>query len=101
MELNTIAIGAATILVNVGGQVPLALTGTIERKPYYGRHDALKVLFPKKVEVEGSIREEEDFLVLNVISAILPPGFPLTIAQLLGTLAINIDYVILVTPVEV
>lgn len=110
MSENNVAIGSVTILVNVGGGVPLALTGVIQKLTtlkfgsYGGRGS---IVFPCKaktgheVEVEGEITELEQFLIVDVTTAILPPGFPLTIAQLTASdVAINLDYVILILPVE-
>lgn len=90
-------IGTATILVNVGGQVPLVLTGTILAE--LPRHHNDSQPLPKKLEVEGKISEEETFLVVNVTGAILPPNFPLTIANLTTELAISADYIIAILPV--
>lgn len=96
-----IRIGTANILVNVGGQVPLVLTGTILAEVPRYHDDQPTVVFPKKIEVEGEITEEETFIVVNVTGAILPPGFPLTIANLTTEVAISLDYVIAVFPVVV
>lgn len=106
---NSITIGSATVLVNVGSTVPLVLVGVIEKLVELkighrngpalicsGKHES------EEVEVEGEITELEQFLVIDVTTATLPPGFPLTIAQLTASdVAVNLDYVILILPVEV
>ena len=93
-------IGLATILVNVGGTEPLSLTGTIVKEITLNRKDHF--VFPPKIAVEGEITEEEQFLVIDASAAILPTGFPLTIAQLIaGDVAINVNSIILILPVEV
>lgn len=93
-------IGLATIVVDVGGTAPLSLTGTIEKTitlPNRKDHS----VFPQKIAVVGEITEEEQFLILNVSAAVLPTGFPLTLAQLTaGDVAININSIILILPVE-
>ena len=97
-------LGAATVLVNIG-DVPLVLTGTIERittLELCGRKhsDPDIVAIPGPVKVTGEIEEEEEFLIIHVTTAILPPEFPLSKAQLEGeNVAVNLDYVILVFPV--
>jgi hypothetical protein len=92
-------IGFATIIVDVGGTAPLSLTGTIDKTITLNRKD--HPIFPPKIVVEGEITEEEQFLILDVTAAVLPTGFPLTLAQLTaGDVAINIDSIILVLPVE-
>jgi hypothetical protein len=102
-EDDNVALGTATVLVNVGA-VPLALTGTIERITELElcdrKHDENIVFIPKPIHVDAEVEEEEEFLVIDVTTAILPPGFPLTIAQLTaGVVAVNLDYVILIVPV--
>lgn len=99
MSEKHISVGAATILVNVGSTSPLALTGVIERittLELCGRkHDDV-------ISVKGEITEEEQYLIVEVTGAVLPPGFPLTIAQLTTSdVAINQDSVIMILPVEV
>ncbi len=101
-EKGSIIVGVATVLVNVGGIAPLALTGTIERitplELCERKQDTITVCIPGTVHVE----EEEQFLIMDVTSAILPVGFPLTIGQLTaGDVAINLDFVIMILPVEV
>lgn len=104
MELDELQTGSSTILVNVGGIAPLVITGVILREPCHGdNHWGRKNLpcFPHKIEVEGEIAQEENFLIVNVTSAIIPVGFPLAVVQILGEIAINTDYIILVLPVAV
>jgi len=102
MELDDLQTGSSTILINVGGIAPLVITGVILREPCndHGRKGNLPY-FPHKIEVEGEIAKEENFLIVNVTSAIIPVGFPIAVVSLLGEIAINIDYVILVLPVAV
>lgn len=106
---GSVNFGTVTLLVNVqglGGATPgagifspLVLTGTIVSHTEIPRgHDT--ILFPKKIEVDGKITEKETFLCLRVNSAIMPPGFPLTIADLQAAdVAINLDYIIMILPV--
>lgn len=93
-------IGSATILVDVGGIAPLSLTGTIVKEITLDRKDHL--VFPPKIAVEGEIEEVDQFLVIDVSTATLPEGFPLSLAQLTaGDVAINVDSIILILPVVV
>ncbi|AIF50846.1 hypothetical protein [Pelosinus sp. UFO1] len=99
MSGNQISFGAVTILVNVGSTVPLSLTGVIEKittlKLCGRKHDDI-------IPIGGKITEEEEYLIVEVTGAVLPPGFPLTIAQLTTSdVAINQDSVIMILPVEV
>ena len=101
---DNVVLRVATVLVNVGA-VPLALTGTIKRitelELRERKCDADAVFIPGTVNVDAEVEEEEEFLVIDVTNAILPPGFPLTIAQLTaGNVAVNLDYVILIVPVK-
>ncbi|SDD98788.1 hypothetical protein [Sporomusa acidovorans] len=96
-----IIIGSATVLVNVG-ETPLALIGTIKKitvlEHLERKDDTEKVIVLGTVNV----REREEFLIMDVTNAILPEDFPLTIAQLTaGDVAIQLDFVILILPVEV
>lgn len=105
-EKVSIIVGAATVLVNVGGTSPLSLTGTIERitalELCERKQDETIVCIPGTVHVNAEVEEQEQFLIMDVTSAILPPGFPLTIAQLTARdVAINLDFVIMILPVEV
>ena len=108
MSENGIAIGAVTILVDVGGPAPLSLTGVIQKLTTlkFGGHRGKAVFAcpkPKddEVEIEGEITELEQFLIVDVTGAFIPDGFPLSIAQLTANdVAINLDYVVLILPVE-
>jgi len=98
--------GTVTVLVDVpglGGATtgfsPLVLTGTIVDNKELPRDCDHCNLFPQKIDVDGKITERETFLILRVTGAILPPGFPLTIAQLTTNIAINLDYIVLILPV--
>lgn len=100
-----IILGSATVLVNVG-ETPLALTGTIKRiialEHLERKDDIASVIIPGTVHVDANVRERQQFLVMDVSSAILPEDFPLTIAQLTaGDVAIQLGAVILILPVEV
>jgi hypothetical protein len=105
-----IAIGSSTVLVDVGGGIPLVLVGVIQKlvSLKIGPRNGPAFIFPGKqkkedieVEVEGEVTELEQFLIIDATTATLPPGFPLTIAQLTATdVAVNLDYVILILPVE-
>lgn len=101
-----IILGLATVLVNVGSASPLALTGTVERitalELCERKQDETIVCIPGTVHVEAEVDEQKQFLIMDVTSAILPLGFPLTIAQLTARdVAINLDFVIMILPVEV
>lgn len=98
---DQIIIGSATVLVNVG-ETPLALIGTIKKITAFEQLE-------RKDDIEGviilgtvSVREQKEFLIMDVTNAILPEDFPLTIAQLTtGAVAISLDSVILILPVKV
>lgn len=98
-----IKFGTVTLLISVPGLTPLSLTGTIVAETEIPRHhhDHEPVSLPKK-EKEIEVTEQETFLIVRVTSAILPVGFPLTIAQLTAeNVAVNLDYVIMILPVVV
>ncbi|MDU2063325.1 MAG: hypothetical protein E6713_00695 [Sporomusaceae bacterium] len=100
MKLEEIKFGTVTILVNVGGTAPLVITGTVLAElPRH--HDDPPTCFPKKIEIDGEVTAEEEFLIVRVTSAVLPADFPLTIAELTTDLAINVSSIILVLPVTV
>lgn len=101
--------GEVTILVNVpglpfttnSGFTLLTLTGTILRE-FPRKHDcAPSVVIPDEIEVSGKVTEEEEYLIVRVSDAILPNGFPLTIADLTTDIAINTDYIVMILPVIV
>lgn len=91
--------GSVTVLVNVATGV-LTLIGVIVAIVPLGelfchRHEDV-------IKLSGKVTEEEQFAIIDVTNAILPPGFPLTIAQLTASsVAVNVDDIILITPVEV
>lgn len=94
-----VIVGSVTVLVEVADSV-LTLIGTIEEIIPLGR------LFDRRheelIKVGGKVTEEEQFAIMDVTNAILPATFPLTIAQLTTSdVAINVDNIILITPVEV
>jgi hypothetical protein len=103
---NWVKFGEVTLLVNIPG-LPfttntgftlLTLRGTILAEiPRKSDHCKDEI----EVEVEGRIVEEEQFLIVRVTSAVLPNGFPLTIADLETDIAINTDYIIMILPVIV
>ena len=109
MGFKDVTCGEVTILVNVPG-LPLttgftllSLTGTIIGETEFSRHhdEFPPIIFPKKIEVQGEVTEEEEFLLVRVTDAVLPNGFPLSKTQLLTDIAINIDYIIMLLPVAV
>ncbi|GMA98633.1 hypothetical protein [Pelosinus sp. IPA-1] len=94
--------GLSTILVNVGGGIPLVLTGNIERDYHRYSNSSSDSSNSSNSNSDDTssvgFTEVEEFLVVDVVAAILPPGFPLTIAALTRDVAINVDYVIAVIP---
>lgn len=96
-----IKFGEVTLLVNIPG-LPfttntgftlLTLRGTILAE-IPRKHES-------EIEIDGSVVEEEQFLVVRVASAVLPNGFPLAAVDLETDIAINTNYIIMVLPVIV
>jgi|GEM_PF-2414711 len=94
MSKTCIQTGATTILVDVGGSVPLVLTGVIQRDT------SLNFRKNNCTLVEGEITEQKSYIIVNVTEATPPVGFPVDMNLIGSDIAINKDYVILLLPVN-
>ena len=66
MSKTCIQTGATTILVDVGGSVPLVLTGVIQRDT------SLNFRKNNCTLVEGEITEQKSYIIVNVTEATPP-----------------------------